>query len=293
MPNKSHTCMPARILIPFSERAVPNAPATGRLAAGFQWLMSAANRRMRALAWVAWGLALVPGARLAWDAYRGQLGANPLEQVLRTPGRYALILLIVVLAATPLRRLTAFVLTHIQTRYGRRPADWNWLIHLRRPLGLAAFFYALVHATLYVSLDLDFRWAELAADVRQKPFVLAGLAALLLLVPLALTSSDHSIRRLKRNWYRLHTLVYPAAALAALHFILLTKPGIPDPYVYAGVLAALLGYRAIAACLRAYQPSAAPVKHADATAATVRMPTAALDGTAAVPVAERRVAAVE
>ncbi len=231
--------MPALTLTPSFERA----PLPARL-------LSAANRHTPALAWLACTLAVLPVAALAWDAYTGQLGSNPLERVLRTPGRWALILLLVVLSATPLRHAFAFSARQVGMRYGRRPADWNWMIQLRRPLGLAGFFYSLTHAALYLSLDVGFNWPELATDLQSKPYILAGLAAFLLLVPLALTSSDASMRRFKRNWKRLHTLVYPAAILAVLHFFWLTKPGVSDPYIYALVLAVLLGYRVAAKCLR-------------------------------------------
>ena len=117
------------------------------------------------------------------------------------------------------------------------------MIRLRRPLGLASFFYALAHVVLYLSLDTGFNWDELAKDVGSKPFIVAGVAAFLLLVPLAITSTDAWMRRLKRDWKRLHFLVYPTAVLAIMHFIWLTKPGIGDPYVYALVLALMLGYR--------------------------------------------------
>lgn len=217
-------------------------------------LLSAVNRHGHAVAWFACTLAVLPMAALAWDTFSGQLGANPLERVLRTPGRWALILLLVVLSATPLRHALAFGARRTGVRYGRRLADWNWMIQLRRPLGLVSFFYALTHVALYLSLDAGLNWHELAKDLRNKPFILAGLAAFLLLVPLALTSTDAWMRRLKRGWKRLHLLVYPAAILAILHFIWLTKPGVGDPYVYALVLALLLGYRITARLLRVHEP---------------------------------------
>jgi sulfoxide reductase heme-binding subunit YedZ len=235
--------MPASTSIPSCE-----APAlTARL-------LRAVNRHVRALAWAACVLAMLPMAALAWDAFSGQLGENPLERVLRTPGRLALILLLIALSATPLRHALAFGARRIAIQYGRRLADWNWMIQLRRPVGLLSFFYALTHVALYLSLDAGFNWHELAKDLTNKPFILAGLAAFLLLVPLALTSTDAWMRRLKRGWKRLHLLIYPAAILAVLHFVWLTKPGVGDPYPYALVLALLLGYRIAARLLRVSEP---------------------------------------
>ena len=213
-------------------------------------ILGAANRHPGVLAWIVCLLAALPVAMLAWDALAGELGANPLERILRTPARWALILLLVVLCATPLRQILAYAATRSALRVGRRPADWNWLIQLRRPLGLASFFYASAHAALYLSLDLGFNWQELANDLRTKPYIVAGLAAILLLVPLAITSTDGWKRRLKRNWTRLHYLVYPAALLAVLHFVWLSKPGVSDPYIYSVFLAVLLGYRIAARNLR-------------------------------------------
>jgi sulfoxide reductase heme-binding subunit YedZ len=217
-------------------------------------LLSAANRHSLALAWSGCVLAVMPAAILGWDAVNGSLGANPLDRVLRTPGRWALILLLVALTATPLRHALAFAARHSGIRYGRRLADWNWLIRLRRPLGLASFFYALAHVVLYLSLDAGFSGAELADDLRNKPYIIAGLGAFLLLLPLAVTSTDAWMQRLKRNWKRLHLLVYPAAILAVLHFAWLSKSGARDFYAYALVLGLLLGYRVAARWLRVREP---------------------------------------
>jgi len=217
-------------------------------------VLSAANRHSLALTWIACALAAMPLVNLGSDAVNGSLGANPLDRILRTPGRCALILLLVVLTATPLRHALVFAARRGGVRYGRRLADWNWMIRLRRPLGLASFFYALAHAALYLSLDAGFNADELAKDLRDKPFILAGLGAFVLLLPLAVTSTDAWVRRLKRDWKRLHLLVYPAAILAVLHFFWLSKPGVGDPQIYAFVLALLLGYRLAAKRLRVRDP---------------------------------------
>ena len=133
----------------------------------------------------------------------------------------------------------------LRWRWGRRLADWNWLIRLRRHVGLASFFYAFVHVMLYGTLDLGWDWHAFVEDASNKPFVLAGVAAIVLLTPLAITSTDAWMRRLKRNWKRVHWLVYPAALFAVLHFIWMSKLGVQRPYVYGVVLLVLLLYRVV------------------------------------------------
>src|SRR5207237_6622274 len=156
--------------------------------------------------------------------------------------------------ATPLRHALAHGSRRLGLTFGRRLADWNWMIRLRRPMGLASFFYALTHVALYLSLDVGFSGDELMQDLRDKPFILAGLTTFLLLLPLAVTSTDGWMHRLKRGWKRLHALVYPAAALAVVHFFWLSKPGVGDAYTYAIVLTLLLGYRVAARWLHAHEP---------------------------------------
>ncbi len=156
-----------------------------------------------------------------------------------------MVFLIAVLAVTPLRHALVAASRLLGTHWGRRFADWNWLIRLRRPIGLASFAYALAHVSLYAWFDLDLDWLEFAVDIRRKPYVLAGFAAFLLLAPLALTSSDAWVRRLKRRWKLVHSLIYPAAVLVALHFAWLSKPGVTAPYGYVLAIFALLIYRVL------------------------------------------------
>lgn len=217
-------------------------------------LLAAANRHGFALACAACVLAALPALALGWALASGELTPNPLESLQRTLGRWALILLLVVLAATPLRHALAMSARRLGSTMGRRLDDWNWMIRLRRPLGIACFLYALAHVAVYLWLDIAFTWSQLALDLREKPYIWAGLAAFVLLLPLALTSTDAWVRRLKGDWKRLHWLVYPAAILAVLHFVWLTKPGIGDPDAYAIVLAVLLGYRVVARWSRSRVP---------------------------------------
>jgi sulfoxide reductase heme-binding subunit YedZ len=169
-------------------------------------------------------LACAPLALLLCDAVSDGLGANPVETVLHRTGDWALRLLLVTLAVTPLRRWTG----------------WQWLLRFRRLLGLLAFGYALLHGLTYVVLDRGLLWDEIVADALERPYFTLGLAALLLMVPLAATSTRAMMRRLGSRWQQLHRLVYPAGILAVLHFFWASKLDRMEPLVYAGVLAVLL-----------------------------------------------------
>lgn len=183
-----------------------------------------------------WIICLVPAVRLSYGAITGSLGVNPIETLTHETGRTALLILIATLAVTPLRRITG----------------QNWLIRLRRPLGLFAFFYALVHFMIYVVLDQFFAWNYIIEDIIERPYITVGFAALVLLVPLALTSTRGWIRRLGRNWRRLHLMIYPAAALALLHFYwkLAAKSDVRDALAYGAALAVVLALRALVALER-------------------------------------------
>ncbi|MCY1702398.1 sulfite oxidase heme-binding subunit YedZ [Deinococcus sp. SL84] len=173
-----------------------------------------------------WTGGLVPLLVLALDAGRGALGANPLERVLEQSGVLALLLLVLSLACTPLRRLTG----------------WTWPARIRRELGLLAFAYGALHLLVYL-LDQG-GLGGLPADIAERPFITVGALALALLVPLALTSSRASVRRLGfGRWQRLHYLVYPAALLAALHFYWGLKGDKTEALMYALALGTLLGWR--------------------------------------------------
>lgn len=179
--------------------------------------------RIKALLFV---LCLLPLAASLWQALSGQ-AVNPVETLTRDSGSWALNLLLAGLAITPLRRLGA-------------P---GWLLRLRRMLGLYAFFYASVHLLIYLWLDQLFDWAAIVQDIIKRPFITVGMAAFALLLPLAITSTDGWLRRLKRRWGQLHRLVYPLALLAVLHYLWLVKRDLTEPLLYAAVLAVLLGLR--------------------------------------------------
>ena len=187
----------------------------------------------RRLAWLKIAVivaGLVPLAQLTARAFGyGNLGANPVQLVQQTLGITALNLLLITLTITPLRRSTGL----------------NWLLQLRRSLGLLAFAYALLHALSYAALDLRFDWPRLAADVTERPWISVGFIALLLLVPLAVTSTNAMQRRLGRRWTTLHRSVYVIALLGVLHFFWQVKLDTREPLVYATMLAVLLGYRLV------------------------------------------------
>jgi len=171
----------------------------------------------------------VPTAWLVWAAFTDHLGANPAETLQLQTGRWALRLLLVTLAITPLRRLTG----------------WNDAVRFRRMLGLFAFYYATLHFLIYLVLDQYFDWRAIVKDIAKRPFITMGFTALMLLVPLALTSTKGWIRRLGRRWQTLHRLIYVSAVCAVIHFIWKVKVVIGEPVLYAGILTVLLGFRVI------------------------------------------------
>ena len=173
--------------------------------------------------------ALVPLALLVFKVLTGRTSANPAEDIILTTGIWTFRFLLVTLAITPLRRLTG----------------WNRLIQFRRMLGLFAFFYACLHMASYVTFDRFFAFDEILADVAKRPFITAGMAAFVLMIPLAVTSTKGWIRRLGRRWQVLHRLVYVSAIAAAVHFIWKVKVVIGEPIYYAAVLAVLLGFRLV------------------------------------------------
>lgn len=174
-------------------------------------------------------LLLIPVLQLGWGLWQDTLGANPLEAVIRSLGDWALRILLITLAVSPMRRLTG----------------WGQLLRLRRLLGLYAYFYAILHLLGYLWFEQFFDWAEVWYDITERPFITVGMLAVLLLTPLAITSTKSMIRRMGKNWKRLHLLVYPIAVLSVLHFFWMVKLDISEPIVYALVLTLLLGERVV------------------------------------------------
>ena len=184
-------------------------------------------------------VALLPLARLFYLGAAAGLGANPVEFVIRSLGTWALVALVVTLSITPLRLATG----------------WAWPMRLRRMFGLFAFFYAALHLLAYLWLDQWFDMAAIWADVLKRPYITAGFVAMVLLVALAVTSSNGWVRRLGgRNWQRLHRLVYPIAVLAVVHFWWqkAAKNDVGEPLLYAVLIGLLLGVRALRWARRRY-----------------------------------------
>lgn len=186
------------------------------------------SRSLRAGKIALFMLALVPLAWLVVDGFADALGANPIEEITRRTGRWALRFLLITLAVTPLRRLTG----------------WNDLVRFRRMLGLFAFFYASVHFTIYAVLDASLDLSYVLEDVLKRPYITVGFTTLCLLVPLALTSTNAMVRRLGgRRWRRLHRLVYVAAVGGVLHFLWQVKADFREPLIYLSLLLVLLALR--------------------------------------------------
>lgn len=172
-------------------------------------------------------LALLPLLRLVAFAWWGKLGANPIEFITRNTGDWALYLLTVTLAITPLRRLTG----------------WNWLVRLRRMAGLFAFFYVLLHFTIFFWLDHFFDVQEMWADIVKRPFITVGMLALVLLLPLAITSTNAMVRYLGgKRWQWLHRLTYVIVPLGVLHFwwVKAGKNLLAQPILFAAIVGVLL-----------------------------------------------------
>ena len=177
-------------------------------------------------------LCLLPLAWLAGRLALGGLGANPVEAAIRFVGDWALRLLVATLAVTPVRVV----------------AGWPALARVRRTLGVACFCYATLHILLFVGLDQSFSLPDLAVEVVKRKFITVGMLTFLMLLPLAITSTDAMVRRLGgRRWRLLHRLAYPAELAAALHFYMMVKLDWREPLLWGVVLAVLLGWRLVRA----------------------------------------------
>lgn len=204
--------------------------------------MAPASWELKAARWIrpaAWIGGLIPLILLVAGAFTGGLGADPIEYVTLRTGFATLLMLMCTLAVTPVRRLTG----------------WNWLTPARRTLGLCAFLYVCLHLSTYL-VDQGFAWTYIVEDVAERPYVTAGFIAFLLLLPLALTSTKASIRRLGKRWQKLHRLVYLAAGLGVLHFLWLVKSDLREPLIFAAVFAVLMALRLPALAGRGKKPGA-------------------------------------
>ncbi len=196
---------------------------------------------------VVFALCLVPLGKLATEAFGFfgmTLGANPVEELIHRCGKWGLNFLLITLAVTPLRRTTG----------------WNQVIRFRRMLGLFAFFYIVLHFLMYAGVDQRFAIDYIVEDIIERPYITLGMTALVLLLPLAVTSTSGMMRRLGRRWQKIHRLVYPIAVLGVWHFWWQVKQDILEPLIYAGILALLFAIRIFYARRRKRKTDALSIK---------------------------------
>ncbi|MDX1965638.1 MAG: FAD-binding oxidoreductase [Planctomycetaceae bacterium] len=181
---------------------------------------------------VVWLNCAVPAVLLIYDAFAGRLGANPVNFAIRTTGLLSLVFLVLSLAVTPLARSTR----------------WHWLSHFRRAFGLYAFFHAAAHFAIYFGLDRALSLSSTFSEMLIRPYLTVGATGLILMIPLAVTSTNSMIQRLgPKRWKLLHRLAYVAAAAGVVHYYMLVKADVTQPVAFGIVVGALLGYRAVAA----------------------------------------------
>ncbi len=184
--------------------------------------------------------ALVPLVLLFWDVYHKRVGPNPLQFATTTTGMLTLIFLSLTVAITPLRKIFGV----------------NSLVKLRRMVGLFAFFYGSLHLLTYIWFDRLFNFISVGQDVLRRPFILAGMIAFLLMVPLAITSTNKMVKRLGgKRWANLHRLVYLSAIAGVVHFWMLVKSDTRLPLTFGFIVLFLLGYRLLAKYMPAQQPN--------------------------------------
>ena len=192
--------------------------------------MRLSNRMITAIKVAVFLAALVPFGRLVWLALLdpGALGPNPAEYIVRSTGEWCLRFVVATLAITPLRRWTGSA----------------WVMRLRRMIGLYAFFYGVVHFASYISFDHVFDVGAIIRDIIKRPFITVGFVALLLMLPLAITSTNAMVRRLGgKRWLSLHRAVYAVGVLGSVHYWMMVKRDITQPAIYALIVAVLLGAR--------------------------------------------------
>lgn len=178
--------------------------------------------------WAVYAAGLFPGLWVYYAGFNNRLGADPLAVIEHETGIWALRFLIAALCITPLLRITRIN-----------------LMKYRRALGLLGFYTAFMHLAAWVWLDRGFSWSAIWTEIVKRPYITIGMLAFVILVPLAVSSNDWSVRRLaSRTWRRIHWWAYPATALGAVHFLLVVKEWPPEPLIYLGIVAALLAWRA-------------------------------------------------
>lgn len=175
-----------------------------------------------------WIALLAPLIFLLGAAYRDALGANPVEKILHETGYWALTILLITLAVTPIRKI----------------AGIHWLARIRRLVGLFAFFYAFLHLASYLVLDQFFDWQNIFKDILKRPYITVGFSAFLLMVPMAVTSTQLMIRRLGGSrWQKIHQMIYLVGLLGVIHFCWLVKKDLRQPVIFALIFSVLMGCR--------------------------------------------------
>ena len=174
-------------------------------------------------------ICLIPFISLMVGAFNNTLGPNPVEAMIRTLGDWGIYFLLIGLTISPARKVFKF----------------GWLIQYRRMIGLFAFFYVCMHFLSYIWFDQFFNFQEIFKDIIKRPFITIGFISFLMLIPLAVTSTNGMMRRLKKNWLRLHKLVYPLSMLALLHYFMMIKADYLVPGILLIILSVLLGYRLV------------------------------------------------
>ena len=178
-------------------------------------------------AWILYPIGLIPAVYYFWAAINNQLGADPLAVLENALGEWALKILILVLAISPIMRFSRIS-----------------LVKFRRPLGLVAFTYVLLHLIVYLWLDRQFDWWAIWTDILKRPYITIGSAAFLMMIPLAFTSNNKSVKRLgAAAWQKMHMLVYPAAIGGAIHYVLLEKVWEPEAIAYLVIITTLVAMR--------------------------------------------------
>jgi sulfoxide reductase heme-binding subunit YedZ len=193
---------------------------------------------------------LLPLGHLVWQGFRNRLGANPVEYITHSTGWWTLAFILITLCVTPLRKM----------------AGLPWLLRLRRTLGLFAFFYASLHFVTYIWLDQFFDWKDIVKDIGKRPFIMLGFSAFVLLIPLAMTSTNAMVKRLgAKRWQWLHRLIYVLSALGVAHFWWLVKKDTTEPFIFAVLLAALFIIRLLYLLKQQRSASRLSAAHSQAT----------------------------
>ncbi|RLT95034.1 sulfite oxidase heme-binding subunit YedZ [Ketobacter sp.] len=196
---------------------------------------------------------LIPGLLLLRDTLGDGLGFNPFEALIARTGFWAMFYLLLTLAITPLRRWLGFLCKRLRLKFGKRLADWNFLIKSRRMLGLFSFFYLSWHAGIYLHLELDWNMGWWWQDLRERPFLQMGLLAWILSLLLALTSPQWARRTLGKRWRQLHRAMYPLSILAVAHVLMEAKVGEQEGLVYATLCVTLLLHRLLVNTINRWQ----------------------------------------